>query len=113
MKLLLDANLSPKLAARLAGLFRETTHVFETGLARFTPDVRIWEHARDNGFTILTADRDFVELSREHGGRPQIILIDRCDFRSVEIENLIRQNMMRIAEFERSTRSLLVLKRSR
>jgi predicted nuclease of predicted toxin-antitoxin system len=43
VKLLFDANLSPKLLKRLADLFPALVHVFDTGLGRFTPDVVIWE----------------------------------------------------------------------
>jgi hypothetical protein len=38
LKLLFDANLSPKLVGRLAALFPDSNNVFDTGLARFTSD---------------------------------------------------------------------------
>ena len=41
LKLLFDANLSPKLVARLSQLFPESKHVFDTGLERFTRDEEI------------------------------------------------------------------------
>jgi predicted nuclease of predicted toxin-antitoxin system len=49
LKLLFDANLSPKLVGRLAQLFPGSVHVFGTGLAQFTSDETIWEYARNNG----------------------------------------------------------------
>ena len=64
MKLLFDANLSPKLARRLADLFADSADGFDTGMARFTSDEIIWEYARANGFTIVTADSDFLDLAR-------------------------------------------------
>ena len=64
MKLLFDANLSPKLVHRLAELFPDSVHVFDTGLARFISDEVIWEYASINGFAIVTADSDFLELAR-------------------------------------------------
>ena len=109
MKLLFDANLSPKLVALLADLFPDLTHVFATGLAQFTPDVVIWEYARDNGFTIVTADADFIQLAEQRGPPPKVIRIEKCDFRTAEVENLIRRNAIRIVEFERSSQSLLTL----
>ena len=69
MKLLFDANLSTKLVKRLADLFPGLTHVFDTGLVRFTPDSTIWEYAGQNGFVIVTADADFVHLSQQRGFR--------------------------------------------
>ena len=76
MKLLFDANLSPKLVKRLADLFPGLMHVFDTGLMRFTPDAAIWEYAAQNGFTIVTTDADLVQLSRVRGFPPKVIRIE-------------------------------------
>ena len=58
MKLLFDANLSPKLVGRLGELFPGSSHIVDAGLGRFTPDMQIWEYAKANDFTIVTADAD-------------------------------------------------------
>ena len=50
MKLLFDANLSPKLIGRLAELFPESAHVSDLALGRLTPDETIWEYAGAHGF---------------------------------------------------------------
>jgi predicted nuclease of predicted toxin-antitoxin system len=111
LKLLFDANLSPKLVPRLADLFPDLAHVTDTGLAQFTPDVVIWDHAGQNGFTIVTADADFVQTVQERGAPPKVIRIEKCDFRTSEVENVLRRNAIRIAEFERSDLGLLVLRK--
>jgi predicted nuclease of predicted toxin-antitoxin system len=54
LKLLFDANLSPKLVRRLADLFPGLAHVIDTGLAQFTLNTVIWDYAALNGFTIVT-----------------------------------------------------------
>jgi predicted nuclease of predicted toxin-antitoxin system len=110
LKLLVDANLSPKLVRRIEDLFPGSTHVFDTGLERFTPDVRIWEFARTAGFAILTADSDFVALSRDRGCPPQIIRIENCSMRTAAVEAMLRHNAIRISEFEQSMRPLLILR---
>ena len=110
MKFLLDANLSPRLVKRLADLF-PVAHVFDLGLAQNTPDDVIWEHAGQNGYTILTADSDFVDLSRRRGFPPKVIRIENCTFRKAEIEELIRRNAVRIARFAESDEAVLVLRR--
>lgn len=110
MKLLLDANLSPRLVRRMEDLFPGAVHVFDTELARFTPDVKIWEYARSAGLAILTADSDFVDLARTRGAPPQVIRIENCVLRTAAVESLIRRNAVRIAEFERSGKALLVLR---
>jgi predicted nuclease of predicted toxin-antitoxin system len=110
LKLFFDANLSPKLVRRLADLFPDAAHFFDAALAQFTPDVVIWEYAGQNGLTIVTADLDFVRLAQERGAPPKVIRIEKCDFRTAEVENLLRSNAIRIAEFERSNLALLVLR---
>jgi predicted nuclease of predicted toxin-antitoxin system len=73
LKLLFDADLSPRLVDRLAELFPGSVHVFEAGLVRFTPDEVIWECARAEGFTIVTADSDFLDLAGSRGAPPKVI----------------------------------------
>lgn len=110
MKLLFDANLSPKLVGRLAGLFPGSAHLFSTGLERFTPDLRIWTYAAEHGFVIVTADGDFVELSARFGPPPQVIRLERCNFKTAAVEELLRRNAIRIAELAQSHRRVLVIR---
>lgn len=110
MKLLIDANLSPTLVRRLADLFPGSMHVFDTDLARFTPDVRVWEYAKSGGFTIMTADSDFLALSQQFGSPPKVVRIENCSIRTAAVEALIRRNAVRLADFEGSERPLLILK---
>lgn len=62
MKLLLDENLSRKLAVRLSELYPGLVHVAEFGL-RARPDYEIWERARRDGFIIVSTDSDFYDLA--------------------------------------------------
>jgi predicted nuclease of predicted toxin-antitoxin system len=62
MKLLFDANLSHKLASRLADVFPESSHVRLVGL-EVQSDLAIWDYAKDQGLTIVTLDEDFYDLS--------------------------------------------------
>ena len=55
MKLLFDQNLSPKLVNRLADLFPGSSPVQSLGLD-CAEDDQVWEHARLNGFAIVTKD---------------------------------------------------------
>lgn len=112
MKLLFDANLSPKLVGRLSDLFSGSTHVFDTDLVRDTPDLAIWKYAAANGYAIVTADSDFIGLSQEYGYPPKVIRIEKCTFRTAEVEALIRRNAIRIVEFETSEAAVLTLRLS-
>ena len=109
MKLLFDANLSPKLVGRLAELFPGSVHVFETGLARFTSDESIWVYAGANGFTIVTADSDFLALAKSRGTPPKVVRLENCNYRTSRVEDLLRSHAISIAELEHSSRSTLVL----
>jgi predicted nuclease of predicted toxin-antitoxin system len=107
LKLLFDANLSPKLVSRLRELFPGSTHVFDTGLARSTPDERIWQFAAAGGFIIVTADSDFLNLARSRGTPPKVVHLENCDYRTAHVETLLRRHAIRIAELAQSSRAAL------
>ena len=71
MKLLFDQNLSPKLVSLLADLFPGSSHVQSVGLD-CASDEQVWEHARLNGFAIVTKDEDFNYLSVVRGIPPKV-----------------------------------------
>ncbi len=110
MKLLFDANLSPKLVHRLAELFPDSVHVFDTGLARFTSDEVIWQYAATHGFTIVTADSDFLDLAESRGAPPKVVRLENCNYRTSQVEDLLRRHAILIAELEQSSRSTLVIR---
>ena len=104
MNLLLDESLSPRLIQRLLPSFRGLTHVRDVGLKR-APDKAIWEWAKQNGFTIVTTDSDLVGLSELRGWPPKVVHLEECDFPSRLIEKLLRQNAVRISEFDKDPRT--------
>ena len=110
MKLLFDANLSPKLVARLAELFPGSAHVFDRGLASRTVNVAIWEYARINRFVIVAADSDFLDLAQQRGAPPQLVRLDNCNYKTARVEALLRRNALRIAELEHSDRPILTIR---
>ncbi len=109
MKLLFDANLSPRLARSVRDLFPETAHVFDHGGIHLD-DQQIWAHARDNDFTIITKDSDFQGLSFVRGGPPKVIWLRVGNAGSSAIEHLIRDRVADILHFHADQIvSLLVL----
>ena len=68
-------------------------------MARATTDERIWEYAAAKGFTILTADSDFIDLSNSRGAPPKVVHLENCDYRTSQVEGLLRQHAIWIAEF--------------
>jgi len=98
VKLLLDENLSPRLARRINDLFDGSIHVRSVG-SKQTPDREIWDFARLNGFAILTADADFQDLAVSFGHPPKIIVLKGCDYGNAMAEALIRSPAIRVAHF--------------
>jgi predicted nuclease of predicted toxin-antitoxin system len=84
--------------------------VFQTGLARDTSDETVWEFARANGFTIVTADSDFLSLADARGAPPRVIRLEKCNYRTSIVEAILRRHAISIAELERSSRAVLVLR---
>jgi len=84
LKLLFEANLSPKLVGRLDDLFPGSAHVFDTGLAGSTTDEKIREYAAVEGFTIVTADSDFLDIAKSRGAPLRVVHLQNCDYRTAE-----------------------------
>jgi predicted nuclease of predicted toxin-antitoxin system len=110
LKLLVDENLASQLASNLGDLFPSSVHVSSVDLGS-TADAVIWEYAKVHGFTFVTKDRDFANLSIAWGAPPKVILLQTGNCSSATIERIVRSNAIRLAAFEQDTkRSLLILK---
>jgi hypothetical protein len=70
LKLLVDENLPPRLVENLTDLFPDSVHVRSVGLGG-TADSTIWEYAKAHGFTFMTRDKDFANLSMPWGAPPK------------------------------------------
>jgi len=111
MKLLFDENLSRRLVEAVRDLFPNSAHVTEVGLSRATLDRQIWDYAGQNGFTIVTADNDFLVLASTLGPPPKVVVLENCDYPTSVATRLINSNAIRLSEFERSDRSFLILRK--
>jgi predicted nuclease of predicted toxin-antitoxin system len=58
----------------------------------------------------VTADSDFLDLAERRGAPPKIVRLENCNYRTALVESLIRQNAVRIAELERSARTVLIVR---
>jgi predicted nuclease of predicted toxin-antitoxin system len=65
----------------------------------------IWEWAKKNSYTIVTTDSDFVALSGGWGWPPKVVHLEECDFPLWVIEELLRQNAVRISQFAKDSRT--------
>lgn len=109
MRLLFDHNLSPTLVGRLADWFPDSNHVFHLRLHE-ADDLVIWEHAKANGFAIVTKDSDFTDRSLLLGHPPKVIRLHLGNCTTDAVEALLRNHYAIIAAFEQeSERSCLHL----
>lgn len=100
MKLLLDQNISRKLADELEDLFPRSNHVFLLGLHKAS-DEEIWDYARINGFTIITQDSDFNERSLVYGYPPKVIWLRTGNVSTKYIKRVLRRHHKDILLFEK------------
>ncbi len=100
MKLLFDQNLSPKLADRLADLFPGSAHVQSAGLDRASDD-QVWEHARANGFGIVSKNEDYNNLSVVRGSPPKVIWLQLGNYTTARVEAAFRARLSDLEAFEK------------
>ena len=98
MKLLLDENLSHKLAPRLAAAFPDTAHVDGVGL-RGQPDTVVWRYAAEHGFVLVSKDDDFRQLSFLRGPPPKVVWLVVGNAGTAVIADLLLRNRARIVAF--------------
>ena len=72
MKLLFDQNISHRIVKKIDSVFPGSVQVREVGLNN-SSDKEIWNYAKQNGFTIVTFDTDFSDLSSYYGYPPKVI----------------------------------------
>lgn len=71
MTRLFDENLGPRLINLLQSQFPDSQPVDAAGW-RGSPDGRVWQYARERGFTSVSKDNDFQQLSFIYGPPPKV-----------------------------------------
>jgi predicted nuclease of predicted toxin-antitoxin system len=109
VKLLFDHHLSPTLVQRLADLFPGSAHVWSVALHN-VPDTKVWLYAKEHGFTVVSKDADFSEISMELGYPPKLLWLRIKNWSTDQVEELLRADYPLIVDLERSSdRGILVL----
>jgi predicted nuclease of predicted toxin-antitoxin system len=98
MKLLLDQNLSWKLVAELGESYPDSDHI-KHALSTSADDRAIWDFARDNDFTIVTKDDDFVQRSMLLGHPPKVVWIRLGNCKTTEISRLLLSSYDQVLAF--------------
>ncbi len=97
-KLLIDENLSPKLARQLNDLFPGSESVKDLNLQQADDGV-IWRHAQVNGHVIVTKDLDLFQRTLLFGHPPKVIRIELGNCSTTNVETLLRWRVDRIRAF--------------
>jgi predicted nuclease of predicted toxin-antitoxin system len=84
VKLLVDANLSPRVVSALNAAGHDVVHVFDVGLGSATDRViLLWAESRSR--TIVSSDSDFGALLARHDrARPSFVLLRHLNDLSVD-----------------------------
>ena len=98
MKLLFDQNISFRLIKRISDIFPEADQVKNLGLEDAT-DMEIWHFAKINGYTIVTFDSDYYDLSLIKGSPPKIIWLRIGNTSTTNLASILRSNYNLIHEF--------------
>jgi predicted nuclease of predicted toxin-antitoxin system len=98
MKLLFDHHLSRKLVARLADCFPDASHIVFHSLET-AHDIDIWQFARNNGYTIVTKDADFKDVSTLRGAPPKVIWLRIGNSTTKRVEEVLRLHANAIRMF--------------
>ena len=102
MKLLFDQNLSFRLCQALIDIFPGSSQVRLLSLAEASDGV-LWQHAKANGFVLVTQDSDFADMAAFYGSPPKVIWL-RCGNAPTQVvEKLLRDHLESILDFEQDS----------
>ena len=88
IKLLFDQNISYRILNRLPEMFSESKQVRTADLEN-QDDIVIWRYAKKEGYTIVTFDADFYDISLIKGFPPQIVWLRTGNLTTLEIAEKI------------------------
>ena len=98
MKILVDMNLSPKIAEMFAEKGIASEHRYRLG-AHDAKDIEIVGYARQNGYIILTCDLDFTTLiAASKGQKPSIIQVRNQGTSLEELTERVASSVLQNAE---------------
>jgi len=98
MKLLFDQNISYRILQLLPDNFSDSQQAGSVGLHNCN-DSDIWQFAKQNGFTIVTFDSDFFDMSILRGCPPKVIWLRTGNVSTSELAERIILNFSAIASF--------------
>lgn len=98
MKLLFDQNISFRVVRKIINEFPLAISVWDVGLYE-EDDFPIWEYAKEYGYTIVSQDSDFDDLSTLQGHPPKIIMVRTGNISNADLAKLLILRKDRIEHF--------------
>jgi len=98
VKALIDQNLSFRLVDVLLPRFPGSCHVRDVGLAG-VDDELVWRFAKDEGFSIVTKDNDFLARALVRGHPPQVIQVRLGNVSTRRIAEVLQSRADQIERF--------------
>lgn len=98
MKLLFDQNISFRIVNIIQDFFPKSQQVRTVGLENCS-DLKIWDYAKSNNYTLVTFDADFYDLLLLNGFPPKIIWLRFGNTSTKKIAQILLTNKGSIKEF--------------
>jgi len=98
VKLLLDENLSFRLVGALLEHFPGSSHVRDQGLEGES-DEKIWRHAAEHDFVIVSKDSDFHQRSFVRGAPPKVVWLKVGNSTTKQLSDLLIRRVYEIRQF--------------
>jgi predicted nuclease of predicted toxin-antitoxin system len=107
VKLLLDHNLSHKVALRLSDIYPGST---QTRLLNFgrTSDSELWFFARTHGYALVTKDRDIADLAVLRGAPPKVVWLRIGNCSAAAVEQTLRRNYNSIRSLDEDPERIIL-----
>lgn len=99
MKLLFDQNISYRILKLLSSNFKDSTTVKTENLVDST-DKEIWDFAGKFGYTIVTQDSDFFDLTTLYGYPPKIIWIRTGNLGTQSLAAILNMHEAELSAFK-------------
>ena len=98
MNLLFDQNISFRIVKKISERYPDARQVKSLGLQDST-DLHIWNYAKSNGYTLVTFDLDFQDISNLRGHPPKIILLRTGNTSTDHIAQILLQKFRLVSDF--------------
>ena len=98
MRLLLDENISWRLAAYLRPHCAAVLHVRGIQLDN-SPDTSIWHHAKQHGYDVITKDEDFLRLVLAEGFPPRVVAVQNAQVPVAKLAQFLLARLPQIGSF--------------